>query len=158
MTRIKHEQRKQSTELRSLVSATRSLMPPPSPKLVAADDPGTSESTDDVLYPRSPPPEENRGRTRARRPPTPDIEGYHTFTAMNRKFIVEKRWKFVREMGVGAFGAVVYVPVSPVARCGRDPDGPAVPPKTRYQERQSQSSRSFAPLTKSHSRRDACVN
>lgn len=85
----------------------------PSPKLVAVDGPDTSESTDGVLYPRSPPPEENRGRTRARRPPTPNIEGYHTFTAMNRKFIVEKRWKFVREMGVGAFGAVVYVAVSP---------------------------------------------
>lgn len=88
-------------------------MPRPSPKSVAPDGPGTSESTDDPQYPRSPPPEENRGRTRARRAPTPEIQGYHTFTAMNRKFIVEKRWKFVREMGVGAFGAVVYVPVPP---------------------------------------------
>ena len=86
-------------------------MLPPSPKSAVVDGPDTSESTDGILYPRSPPPEENRGRTRARRAPTPDIEGYHTFTAMNRKFIVEKRWKFVREMGVGAFGAVVYVPV-----------------------------------------------
>ena len=86
-------------------------MPPPSPKSAAVNGPDTSESTDDVLYPRSPPPEENRGRTRARQPPTPEVEGYHTFTAMNRKFVVEKRWKFVREMGVGAFGAVVSVPV-----------------------------------------------
>ena len=88
-------------------------MPRSSPKSVEPDGTDTSESTDGAQYPRSPPPEENRGRTRARRPPTPEIEGYHTFTAMNRKFIVEKRWKFVREMGVGAFGAVVYVPVQP---------------------------------------------
>ena len=108
---------KKPDSLRSFLASTtplqRSLMISPSPKLGVVDGPDTSESTDGILYPRSPPPEENRGRTRARRPPTPNIEGYHTFTAMNRKFIVEKRWKFVREMGVGAFGAVVYVAVSP---------------------------------------------
>jgi hypothetical protein len=77
------------------------------------------------------------------------------FTAMNRKFVVEKRWKFVREMGVGAFGAVVYVPV---ARRGRNPDGLAVPHRMRYQEKQSQSNKLFAPLTKSRLRNAACAN
>ena len=96
-------------------------MPPPSPKSAAPDGTDTSESTDGIQYPRSPPPEEHRGRPRARRPPTPEIEGYHTFTAMNRKFIVEKRWKFVREMGVGAFGAVVYVPVQPSGSSRAEP-------------------------------------
>ncbi|CAE6477093.1 unnamed protein product [Rhizoctonia solani] len=33
--------------------------------------------------------------------------GYHTFTTMGRKFHVEKRWKFVRELGQGAYGFVV---------------------------------------------------
>lgn len=55
----------------------------------------------------------------------PSLEGYHTFESMGRKFTIESRWKLVstrpfilsaemrltvlkvREMGIGAFGAVV---------------------------------------------------
>lgn len=33
--------------------------------------------------------------------------GYHTFTVMGKDFHVDKRWKFVRELGQGAYGIVV---------------------------------------------------
>lgn len=36
-----------------------------------------------------------------------NLDGYHTFECMGRKFTIENRWKLVREMGIGAFGAVV---------------------------------------------------
>ncbi|KAF8329521.1 kinase-like domain-containing protein, partial [Cantharellus anzutake] len=35
--------------------------------------------------------------------------GYHAFTAFGHEFCVEKRWKFVRELGSGAYGVVVSV-------------------------------------------------
>ncbi|KAG8734978.1 hypothetical protein FRC10_011142 [Ceratobasidium sp. 414] len=54
----------------------------------------------------------SRGRTltRVQDPLSPanlEKRGYHTFTTMGRKFHVEKRWKFVRELGQGAYGFVV---------------------------------------------------
>ncbi|KAG9073488.1 hypothetical protein FS749_015113, partial [Ceratobasidium sp. UAMH 11750] len=54
----------------------------------------------------------SRGRTltRIQAPLSPanlEKRGYHTFTTMGRKFHVEKRWKFVRELGQGAYGFVV---------------------------------------------------
>ncbi|PVG04896.1 putative mitogen-activated protein kinase MpkA [Serendipita vermifera] len=63
-----------------------------------------------ISGPHSPPPDENRGRSRTRQPvqvATTQPSGYHTFHSMGRKFTVESRWKLVREMGIGAFGAVV---------------------------------------------------
>ncbi|KAG8907676.1 hypothetical protein FRB99_002754 [Tulasnella sp. 403] len=35
--------------------------------------------------------------------------GYHTFNVLGKDFHVDKRWKFVRELGQGAYGIVVYV-------------------------------------------------
>ncbi|KAG9122373.1 hypothetical protein FRC07_001296 [Ceratobasidium sp. 392] len=54
----------------------------------------------------------SRGRTLTRNqdplsPTNLEKRGYHTFTTMGRKFHVEKRWKFVRELGQGAYGFVV---------------------------------------------------
>ncbi|KAF8705578.1 kinase-like protein, partial [Rhizoctonia solani] len=54
----------------------------------------------------------SRGRTLTRNndplsPANLEKRGYHTFTTMGRKFHVEKRWKFVRELGQGAYGFVV---------------------------------------------------
>lgn len=54
----------------------------------------------------------SRGRTLTRNsdplsPGNLEKRGYHTFTTMGRKFHVEKRWKFVRELGQGAYGFVV---------------------------------------------------
>ncbi|KAG8703599.1 hypothetical protein FRC08_002742 [Ceratobasidium sp. 394] len=54
----------------------------------------------------------SRGRTLTRiqdplSPANLEKRGYHTFTTMGRKFHVEKRWKFVRELGQGAYGFVV---------------------------------------------------
>ncbi|KAG8835562.1 hypothetical protein FRC17_002482 [Serendipita sp. 399] len=73
-----------------------------SSSLSAEDNDGLSSA------PRSPPPDEARGRTRTRRPmATLEPSGYHTFESMGRRFTVESRWKLVRQMGVGAFGAVV---------------------------------------------------
>ncbi|KAG8985921.1 hypothetical protein FRB90_004363, partial [Tulasnella sp. 427] len=33
--------------------------------------------------------------------------GYHTFSVLGKDFHVDKRWKFVRELGQGAYGIVV---------------------------------------------------
>ncbi|KAG8942712.1 hypothetical protein FRC04_003542 [Tulasnella sp. 424] len=38
--------------------------------------------------------------------------GYHTFSVLGKDFHVDKRWKFVRELGQGAYGIVVYVPTT----------------------------------------------
>jgi len=35
--------------------------------------------------------------------------GYHVFTAFGKEFCVEQRWKFLRELGSGAYGYVVCV-------------------------------------------------
>ncbi|CAG7847045.1 Mitogen-activated protein kinase spm1 Short=MAP kinase spm1; AltName: Full=MAP kinase pmk1 [Serendipita indica DSM 11827] len=76
---------------------------PPSDSSPSAEINGNSESA-----PHSPPPDEIRGRRRTRElKATLPLHGYHSFDSMGRKFTVENRWKLVRQMGIGAFGAVV---------------------------------------------------
>lgn len=62
-----------------------------------ADSSSSSASNEDQNGPQSPPPDEIRGRTRTRQPAvlTVDLEGYHSFNSMGRRFTVEKRWKLV---------------------------------------------------------------
>ncbi|KIM34236.1 hypothetical protein M408DRAFT_325692 [Serendipita vermifera MAFF 305830] len=74
----------------------------------SSSSPSSETNGDSISGPSSPPPEENRGRRRTRQPAVNvDLSGYHSFESMGRKFTVESRWRLVREMGMGAFGAVV---------------------------------------------------
>lgn len=86
----------------------------------------------------------DRGRSRVRRPSNPFSEdnlrrrfpyfprnhlhltdlcfrGYHSLlSSFGKVFHVEKRWKLVREMGSGAYGVVMSVPLHDLLTCAKD--------------------------------------